>query len=188
MSSVESRFIKLRTLRTEVADMEYSSSPIPSNNGTMIGSPAASPHIPAHLPSLCAESITCLTSRKMDGLYGWYKYETCSFPRSAAIEYWIKSLVPIEKKSTYLANWSAKTAAAGISIMMPSWMLSETFTPSLTSFSFSSVKIFLACLNSAIVAIIGNIIRKLPKADARNNARSWVRKISWRSRLIRIAR
>ena len=49
---------------------ENSSSPKPISSGAAIASPAISPHIPVHLPSAWAESITCLTKRKIDGWNG----------------------------------------------------------------------------------------------------------------------
>ena len=44
---------------------------------------------------------------------------TCSFPRSAASVYCVRSFVPIEKKSTSAASAPAVSAAAGTSTMMP---------------------------------------------------------------------
>ena len=40
-------------------------------------------------------------------------------PRSAARTYWVRSLVPMLKKSTLRASCSMRTAAEGTSIMIP---------------------------------------------------------------------
>jgi hypothetical protein len=42
--------------------------------------------------------------------------------RSAAMLYWIGSFVPMQKKSNSRASASAMSAAAGTSIMMPTWV------------------------------------------------------------------
>ncbi|MNP55437.1 hypothetical protein D3C76_1500860 [compost metagenome] len=92
--------------------------------------------------------------------------------------YWIRSLVPMLKKSTSFANWSASTAVDGISTMIPNWMWSDTAIFSAASFDFSSRRRALAWRNSSSVAIIGNMIRKEPNTLARSSARSWVRNMS----------
>ena len=74
--------------------------------------------------------------------------------------------------------------------MIPTWIASETATPSATNLAFSSSNIFLAALNSLRVATIGNIIRKVPYTLARNKARNCVLNIASPSsdKLIRNAR
>ena len=44
---------------------------------------------------------------------------TASLPRSAASAYWVRSLVPMLKKSTCGANAAAFSAAAGTSTIIP---------------------------------------------------------------------
>ena len=80
--------------------------------------------------------------------------------------YWVRSLVPIEKKSTCSAKRSAITAAEGTSIMMP---ISMGGTP---SFWRSSSITALAMCSSSKRAIIGNITRALPAVEALRMARN----------------
>ena len=58
-------------------------------------------------------------SRSTAGCSGSASAATPAFPRSAAIVYWVRSLVPTEKKSTSGARWSATSAAEGTSSIMP---------------------------------------------------------------------
>src|SRR6185503_11534078 len=62
---------------------------------------------------------------------------------SAAIVYWVRSLVPTEKKSTSRANASACTATAGTSSMIPTSMSAPTIARAVRS--------------SSSVATIGNM-------------------------------
>ena len=48
-----------------------------------------------------------------------------ALPRSQARVYCTRSLVPMEKKSTYLARTGVMTAAAGVSTMIPTCTLLE---------------------------------------------------------------
>ncbi|OPZ32331.1 MAG: hypothetical protein BWY99_02794 [Synergistetes bacterium ADurb.BinA166] len=42
-----------------------------------------------------------------------------SFPRSTATVYWMRSFVPMLKKSDSFAKWSESTAVEGTSTIMP---------------------------------------------------------------------
>ena len=101
--------------------------------------------------------------------------------------YWIKSFVPIEKKSTSLANSSAITAAAGISTIIPHWILSEYSFPSVLSSALHSSTTSLAWRNSCIPEIIGNITQSLPNTDALSNALNCTLNISFLSKQSLIA-
>src|SRR5699024_11971802 len=85
--SLERLRIWVRAGKIDVALMLNSSNPKPSSIGIAIGSPAISPHMPAHLPSRWAASITLLIKFKIAGLYGWYKSLTRSFIRSRSAEH-----------------------------------------------------------------------------------------------------
>ena len=65
------RDINFLIFSTVVADIENSSSPIPTNIGASNASPAISPQIAVHLPSLCDASIVCLIILSRPGLNGW---------------------------------------------------------------------------------------------------------------------
>ena len=97
--------------------------------------------------------------------------------------YWVRSFVPTEKKSTSAANCAAITATDGTSTMIP------TGTGATPRAARSSSKIALASRKSSMVAIIGNItLIFAPASTARRIARTWVRRISGRSRPTRMPR
>ena len=103
------------------------------------------------------------------------------------MEYWIRSLVPILKKSTSLAMISAVIAAEGTSIIAPTSIESLKARPfSFSSFLHSSSRI-LAWRSSSIPEIIGYISFRLPCTEALNIALSWILNISGRARQKRIA-
>ena len=90
--------------------------------------------------------------------------------RSIASVYWVRSLVPIEKKSASCANWSASSAADAVSTMMPTG--DRRHAERQRALAPPSSR---AARHSASVAIIGNMIATLPARDARRIARSCVR-------------
>ena len=55
----------------------------------------------------------------MLGWSGSYRYEIFALPRSTASVYWMRSFVPMLKKSTSRARMSAMATAEGVSIMTP---------------------------------------------------------------------
>src|ERR1700741_3777465 len=67
----------------------------------------------------CAASTANWISRSTAGCRGVYRSATCSSLRSIAKVYWIRSLVPIAKKSASAASASAASAAPGTSIIAP---------------------------------------------------------------------
>ena len=65
---------------------------------------------------------------------GWrasWKRASSGLPRSAASTYWVRSLVPMLKKSTSLASSRAMIAADGTSIMTPVIIRSGQAAPEL---------------------------------------------------------
>ena len=92
------------------------------------------------------------------------------------------------KKSTTSISWSAITAAEGISTMIPTGTASSKAIPSCSSDCFVCCRILFAACTSSSEAIIGYMMRALPKAEARRIARSWVMNRSGCCRQIRIAR
>ena len=98
-------------------------------------------------------------------------------------------------KGTYILNANDlcmaeqldKMAAAGVSIMIPCFG-SPKVTPCSVSSCRISATIVLIFLSSSTLMIMGYIMEILPKALARNSARSCVLKISGLVRQIRIAR
>ena len=86
---------------------------------------ADSPQMPTQMPASWAALAVRSMRRRMAGWPESKRLLMLAFIRSAARVYWVRSLVPMEKKSTSLASTSAMTAAAGVSIMMPystSWL------------------------------------------------------------------
>ena len=76
--------------------------------------------------------------------------------------YWIKSFVPIERKSSLRMNIGSANAAAGTSIIPPSGTYSSNFTPSERSCSLASATQATAWLSSWNVVSIGIRISALP--------------------------
>ena len=87
-----------------------------------IGSAAETPQTETGMPRDFAASMVVLMSLSTAGFVGWYRRATASLPRSAAMTYCTRSFVPIEKKSTSLANAAALIAADGTSTIMPTGM------------------------------------------------------------------
>src|SRR3989454_2321830 len=94
--------------------------PSPTRMTAATGFDAISPHTETRRPVRAAASTTRRTRCRIAGCSGWERYDTDSLPRSMARAYWIRSLVPMEKKSTSRARRSAISAAAGTSIITPS--------------------------------------------------------------------
>ena len=80
--------------------------------------------------------------------------------------YWVRSLVPTEKKSTSCANTSAISAAEGTSIIIPTSM-GGAFSSTRTSSTIAR-----ALRSSLMSATMGNMMRRWPYAAARKMARS----------------
>ena len=89
------------------------------------------------------------------------KGSSLAFWRSSAQVYWVRSLVPMEKKSHSSARSSATSTAAGVSIMVPTSM-SPIFLPSAASSTLHSSRMFLASWSSRRLVIMGNMMPRLP--------------------------
>ena len=90
-----------------------------SRAATPAGSDAMSPQRLTCLPRRLPCATTCPISRSTAGCSGSLSAATRPpLSRDAAITYWVRSLLPIEKKSA--GSSSIAMAAAGISTMMPS--------------------------------------------------------------------
>ena len=124
------------------------------------------------ISSLFAAEMIFLIERSTAGLYAEYRYATSGLPLSAAIVYPVKSFVPILKKSASFARMSAIKLAAAVSIITPTWMSLSYAIPSASNSCFSSSMIAFTARSSSTHVTNGTMIRTLPKALARNNARS----------------
>ena len=71
-------------------------------------------------------------------------------------------VVPTLKKSTSGASLSLITAAAGVSIIIPSSIFSEYAMPSLSSSAFTELQISRIFSVSKTLVIIGNMIPRFP--------------------------
>jgi hypothetical protein len=160
------------------AVIESSSKPSASSTSVKAGSPAISPHIDTGMRAAFAACTMFFKLRSTARWSGRYRYATSAFCLSMASEYWMRSLVPTEKKSASAARRSAIHAALGVSTMMPTWKRLPTGTParpsSLRQFSNS----LRASRSSDSPEMRGNMMRRLPCTEARSSARSCTRNIS----------
>ena len=92
--------------------------------------------------------------------------------------YWMRSLVPMLKKSASFASRSAIHAALGVSTMMPTGKRPLIGTPSRDSSARHRSSSVRASRSSATPEMSGNMIRRLPCTLARSSARSCARNIS----------
>ena len=89
--------------------------------------------------------------------------------------YWVRSLVPMAKKSASAARASAASAAPGISIMIPSGGPgSASLTPRRFSWAVRRAIMRRTLRISSSVQTIGNRMRTGPTMLARRIAESWV--------------
>ena len=109
-----------------------------------------------------AALITISSNFSTAGSPGLYSEATVSLVRSAASVYCTRSLVPIEKKFTSRANWSARIAAEGTSIMVPTGNLRLKGIPSSSRSSLTSARIILHWRSSSSVLTMGNMMRTSP--------------------------
>ncbi len=95
--------------------------PQAEQQGVSAVSPAISPQTLTPLPCALHSAMVCATSCSTAGCSGSYRCATDSSARSIASVYWIRSLVPIDRKSKYFRKMRSVRAAAGISIMAPTF-------------------------------------------------------------------
>ena len=84
-------------------------------------SPAISPQMAVGMFSRSPAVIVISMMRITAGCVGRNMLATRLLTRSTAIVYWVRSFVPMEKKSTSRASTSVMMAALGTSIMMPTF-------------------------------------------------------------------
>jgi hypothetical protein len=85
--------------------------------------------------------------------------------------YWIRSFVPMEKKSTSRASTSARMAADGTSIIVPTGRSGLKGIPSSSRSSLTSLSRVRHWRSYSTVLIMGNMMRTSPSAAARKMAR-----------------
>ncbi|MNT30413.1 hypothetical protein D3C72_1662060 [compost metagenome] len=168
--------------------IENSRRPMPSSNRVINGSPAISPHTATGTPARLASRMVRATSCSTAGCSGSNRCATALSARSIASVYWIRSLVPMDRKSILRRNSGNSSTAAGISIMAPTFMPGSYGSPRSSSWRLALAisarvwSISLAC------ASIGTSSRTGPKAEARSSARSCVRNMVGSDNDQRIAR
>src|SRR3954451_25036809 len=94
-------------------------SPRPRSSRVSCRSPAISPHTATGTPPRVAVWMVPATSVSTAGCSGSYRCATASSVRSMARVYWMRSLVPIDRKLRRRMKIGRASAAAGISIMPP---------------------------------------------------------------------
>jgi hypothetical protein len=105
-----------------VGAIESEVTPRPRRTQASSGSAAASPHTPTGLPARSPAAAVIAMRRRTAGCHGSVRVARGEDIRSAASVYWVRSFVPIEKKSTSAMKASARMATAGTSTMMPGEM------------------------------------------------------------------
>ena len=154
--------------------MLSSRTPTPTSATAASGSPASSPQTPTQRPCASAASTTAAMRRSTGARDAAPSSEaSVALPRSAAIVYWARSFVPIEKKSTSGATCAAASASAGTSTMTPT-----SSSAALPRAARSASRCARAARSSSSVATIGNISFSGCSAATRRTARSWVRNSS----------
>ena len=93
--------------------------PMPTRAVASTGSAAASPQTPTGLPACLPASAVIAISCSTAGCQASVRCARSVAIRSAAIVYWVRSLVPIDRKSTTSSIWWASSAALGISTITP---------------------------------------------------------------------
>src|SRR3984885_3436679 len=164
---------------TDSGATESERRPARSNAPITRGSPPASPQRLTPRPDSRPYRATDAISRMTAGFSGSARSATAPISRPAAVTYWVRSLEPIEKKSA--SNWSTAIAAAGTSIMIPSFGRAAG-TPSRARLAMASSSSLRAASSSAGTVPMGSMPRRSPCAAARARARSWVwNRAGWRN-------
>ncbi len=107
------------TPATAAAAADSDDTPSPTRTQASSGSAAASPQTPTGLFTARPAFTAVATSNSTAGCQGSVSVASSADIRSAAIVYWVRSLVPIDRKSTCSRMRSASNAAAGTSIITP---------------------------------------------------------------------
>ncbi len=144
-----------RTSSSEPASADSSSTPRPTRTRAPAGSPASSPHTATGMPAASAPATTPAIARRTAGWSASWKRARIALPRSAAIRYWVRSFVPMLKKATRRASSGARSAAAGISTMIPVTIVSAHGWPAATTAARASSRSASSRSTSSSVATIG---------------------------------
>ena len=165
--------------------MLNSVSPRPTSSVSSAGSDAISPQSDTGMRCRAAARRTMTIIRRIAGCSGSYSRDTRSSARSTARQYWIRSLVPMVKKSTSRASRSAVYAAAGISIMTPIGTCGTVLARGARGRRPPPRPSRRASRSCSTPDTNGNMMRSCPWRAARSSARSWTRNSSGRVRLRR---
>src|SRR5688572_9272829 len=101
---------------------DSSPTPSPTSSGAATGSDASPPQTATARPAVRAAAQTDWMAARIAGCSASSWPASVGCVRSIASMYCVRSLVPIEKKSACAARRAAPTAAAGVSIMIPTGM------------------------------------------------------------------
>ena len=170
------------TRGTAAGETLSSWTPSPASTGMASSSDAASPQTATSIRPRAARH-TWSMSRSTPGSSGSERAATAPLPRSAAIAYWVRSLVPMLTKSTWGRNASIFRAAEGTSIIVPTRRPSGS--PAGPAASVSTCR---ASISSPGVVSIGNMMSIGNRRAVSHIAASWSRSRSRCSRLSRMPR
>ena len=163
-------------------------SPIAAKQTASIGLPASSPQNEMGVCVLLHRStIISMNDKKLTFRLS-YRLRTRSFSRSAAKKNCLRSLPPMDKKSTSSKNASGAKARDGVSNMAPTSMFSGRICPSASSRLIALVRAARAWVNSSYWATKGNITVSARPFAARKSACNCILKTPGLSRPTRIAR
>lgn len=103
--------------------MERLFTPSPISITARAGSAAASPHTPTGFLCFFAPCTVVCISFSTAGCQELFSVASVPSWRSAAMVYWVRSLVPMLTKSAVSQICCASMAAAGTSIITPAWFM-----------------------------------------------------------------
>ena len=104
---------------TNRALTESLSTPMAASTAAPRGSAAARPHTDTLMPWRRAAATVRSQRASTAGWSASWRLSSDPLVRSAAMAYWVRSFVPIEKKSTWGATASAVRASEGTSTIAP---------------------------------------------------------------------
>src|SRR4029450_1589797 len=163
--------------RIQEGIMERPVIPRPTKRGIMKGSLATSPQMLTGFFALIPTEATWEMKERTAGCRGSKKDATLSLFRSTAKVYWVRSLVPMPKKSAYRIKRWAMGTAEGTSIINPKGIRESYGIFSSESSFFTLSRISRMASISSIPDIMGMRRRMFPKAEARSRAQNCVLKM-----------
>ena len=128
-----------------------------------MGFPLICPHMLIGIGLRRAASMAMAINFSTAGSAGLYSPTTSLLLRSTARVYWIRSLVPMLRKSTSSTKRSIIITAAGTSTIMPTGMLRLNSMPCSSRSSITSASTIFAWRSSSSVEIRGNMICRFPR-------------------------